>query len=122
MVQRTAQGWETAEIKDGCKLADNLTRLEAGEKELQESEAKFNEVEGLLRQSGELELRKLDLERQLGDQTAELQELQVEHQRSQARIGARLLAVERQTNAENEQTAALEEQRQRRRCDALPRR
>ena len=101
------------EIKDNCKLAENLKRLEAGRKELQESEGKFNEVEGLLRQSAELELGKLDLERQLRDRTSELQELRDEHRRSQMRIGARQQAEKDHAGAQKELTTALEEQQQR---------
>jgi chromosome segregation ATPase len=109
------------DVKDGCKLAERLKKLNETKKELDDSDGKFNEVEGLLRQTAELELRKLDLERQLGLQTIERQMRQEELHRSQARLGARRLAEERNRSALNEQTGALEEQRQRseaaRRCD-----
>ena len=101
------------EIKDSCKLAENLSKLEAGRKELQDSEGKFSEVEGLLRQTVDLELRKADLERQLGVQTGELQALREEHRRSQTRIGARQQAEKDHASAEKERTAALAEQQQR---------
>lgn len=101
------------EIKDGSKLAENLDKLEASRMELQESEGKFKEVEALLRQTGELDLRRLDLERQLGEQNRELRERQEEHRRSQARIIARQQAEKDHTAAEKERNAVLEEQRQR---------
>lgn len=99
------------EIKDGCKLAENLAKLEAGQKELQESESKFSEVESLLRQSSNLEQEKLDLERQFGLQSRELSERQEEHLRSQTRIMARQQAVTDHASAVKERDAALEEQR-----------
>jgi predicted nucleic acid-binding Zn-ribbon protein len=121
-MQRVKKRWNTwysgqrkvgkrHEIKDGCKLAEKLTKLEETQEELKKSEGKFYEVEGLLRQAAELELEKLDLDRQLKEQTKELAKLQEESQRSQTRIAARRLADERHTSAAKEQEAALEEKR-----------
>jgi DNA repair exonuclease SbcCD ATPase subunit len=109
------------DIKDSCTLAERLKKLKESQDELQESEGKFVEVEGLLRQTAELELLNQDLERQFGEQTKKLQDRQDELQRSQSRIGARRLAEEQNRSALNEQSAALDEQRQRSdaalRCD-----
>jgi DNA repair exonuclease SbcCD ATPase subunit len=107
------------EIKDSCTLAEKLKKLDVTQLELKESDGKFNEIEGLLRQTAELELRKLDFERQLGQQTMELRNRQEELQRSQTRIGARRLAEEQNTNAVNEQKPALEEKGHR--ADAVKR-
>jgi DNA repair exonuclease SbcCD ATPase subunit len=99
------------EIKDGCKLAEKLKKLDGAQKELKQSEGKFNEVEGLIRQGGELELLKTNLQQQLADRTTELEKCQEERDRSQKRIAARRLAEERHSNAVKEKEAALEEQR-----------
>ena len=101
------------ELKESCKLAENLRKLKAGQKELQDSEARFGEVEGLLRQTDELELRKFDLKRQLEDRTSDQKTLREEHRRSQVRIEARLRAEKDHASAEKERTAALQEQQQR---------
>ena len=101
------------ELKESCKLAENLKKLKAGQKELQDSEARFGEVEGLLRQTDELEIRKLDLKRQLEDRTSDQKTLTEEHRRSQVRIEARLRAEKDHASAEKERTAALQEQQQR---------
>jgi DNA repair exonuclease SbcCD ATPase subunit len=123
-IERVGKRWNTwysgqrkagkqQEIKDSCKLAENLKKLEADQKGLQDSEGKFHEVEGLLRQAAELESQKLDLERQLADQTRELQARREEYQRSQAHIEARRRAEDRQTFAVNELAASVQEHRQR---------
>ncbi len=70
-------------IKDNSKLAENLTKLGAMQKELQENDSKFNEIEALLRQAADLEQAKLDLDRQLRERTAEMKERQEERNRSQ---------------------------------------
>ena len=101
------------DIKSGCRLAENLVKLQAYQKELQESEGKFNEVERLLRQATDLEQAKLDLDRQQGEQTLDRTARQEEHQRSQTRILARQQAEQNHTVAQKELAAALEEQQQR---------
>jgi DNA repair exonuclease SbcCD ATPase subunit len=101
------------QIKDGCRLAQNLGRLVGAQADLEKCETRFNELEGQLRQTSELEARRLDLDRQLREQSSEFRRCQEERERSQARISARKLAEERHSSAEKEQTAALEEQQQR---------
>jgi DNA repair exonuclease SbcCD ATPase subunit len=100
-------------IKDGCRLAQKQSKLNSDKADLEACETKFNELEVQLRQTNELEQRHLDLDRQLREQSTELQKCQEERERSQARIAARELADERYTNAKKEGAAALEEQRQR---------
>jgi predicted nucleic acid-binding Zn-ribbon protein len=101
------------QIKDGCKLAQNLTKLTDAQRELNESDLKFDETEKLLRQTSDLEMRRIDLDRQLDKQTSELRARREERERSQARIAARKLAEERYTHAQKEQQAALGEEVQR---------
>jgi predicted nucleic acid-binding Zn-ribbon protein len=101
------------QIKDGCRLAQNLGRLAGAQAELENCETRFNELEGQLRQTSVLEARRLDLDRQLREQSSELRKSREVRERSQARISARKLAEERHSSAEKEQTASLEEQRQR---------
>ena len=60
-------------IKVGCRLAKNCSKLEHAQEELQKCETRFNELEGQIRQSSELEARRFDLALQLREQTAELQ-------------------------------------------------
>jgi DNA repair exonuclease SbcCD ATPase subunit len=100
-------------IKDGCRLAQNQTKLKSEKAELEACETLFNELEVQLRQTSELEERRLDLDRQLREQSKELRKCQDERERSQARLAARKLAEERYSSAEKENAAALEEQRQR---------
>lgn len=117
-IERVKKRWATwfsgqrkaGKIKAGCKLAENLEKLEAGRAELKETEGKFIEVENLLRQSSELELRKLDLDQQLRTQAADRQRLREEHQRSQARIAERRSAEARQQAAGDKLAALLDEQ------------
>ena len=101
------------QTKEGCRLAQNLGRLAVAQAELETCETRFNELEGQLRQTSELEACRLDLDRQLIEQTPELRKCQDERERSQARIGARKLAEERHSSAVKEKTAASEEYRQR---------
>ena len=101
------------QIKDGCKLAQNLSRLTDAQAELETCETRFNELEGQLRQTSELEARGIDLDRQLNEQTSELSKCQAEREHSQARIAARKLAEERYSSAGKEQKAAIDEHRQR---------
>lgn len=100
-------------IKDGCRLAQNLTRLSEAQRELDKSELQFDEMERLLQQTSDLEARKFDLDRQLDEQKSELRRRQEEQERSRARIAARRLAEERYSRAVQEQQGALEEARQR---------
>src|SRR5262249_24891267 len=101
------------QVKDSCKLADNLKTLATNQRELQESEDKFKEVEGLLRQTAELDARRRDLEGQLADRSRDLVGLKEEHDRAQARISARQLAESAYATAEKACQAALAEQQQR---------
>ena len=101
------------QTKEGCRLAQNLGRLAVAQAELEACEIRFNELEGQLRQTSELEACRLDLDRQLLEQTSEFRQCQDERERSQARIAARKLAEERYSSAEKEKTAASEEHRQR---------
>jgi len=100
-------------IKEGCRLAQNLGTLGDAQADLEKCETRFNELEGQLRQTSELEACRLDLDRQLREQSSEFRKCQDERERSQARIAARKLAEERYSNAVKEKTAALEEHRQR---------
>jgi chromosome segregation ATPase len=100
-------------LKKNCGLAAYVAKLEAHQRELQESDGKFAEVEGLIRQSANLELGKLDLERQLSDQTNKLEVVREEHHRSQVRIEARRHAEKDHAAAVKERTEALREQEQR---------
>ena len=100
-------------IKDGCRLAQNQTKLAAAKVELAACEAGFIELEVQLRQCGELEARRFDLARQRREQSNTLQKCQEERERSRARIAARKLAEERYASSEKENAAALDEQRQR---------
>jgi hypothetical protein len=100
-------------IKDGCRLAQNQSKLETDKADLEACETRFNELEAQLRQTTELEERRLDLDRQLREQSIALRRCQEERERSQARIAARMLAEERYSRAGKEHAAALEEQRQR---------
>jgi DNA repair exonuclease SbcCD ATPase subunit len=104
---------KTSQVKDSCTLAENLNRLAAAQAELNDYEAKFSEIEALLRQSGELEVRRNDLERQLGDQASALKKCQEERDLCQGRIAARRLAEQKLAHAEKEQAAARHELRQR---------
>lgn len=101
------------QIKDGCKLAENLAKLSDAQEELSQSEEKFREIEALLRQVTTLETQRADLQRQLDDQTRALQKCQQERELSQGRIAARSLAETQHCNAETEQVAALNEKQQR---------
>lgn len=98
------------EIKDSCKLAENLKNLGIAEKEMQESEGQFQEMERLLRQTADLEVQKADLERQLADRSKDREVLREEQQRCQVRIAARERAEKDHGLAEKEQHAAVEEQ------------
>ncbi|MGO9597768.1 MAG: AAA family ATPase [Isosphaeraceae bacterium] len=100
-------------IKDGCRLAQNQNKLNSAQADLEACESKFKELEAQLRQTSELEERRLDLDRQLREQTSEMRKCQDERERSQTRRAARKLAEERFSSAEKENAAALEEQRQR---------
>jgi DNA repair exonuclease SbcCD ATPase subunit len=100
-------------IKEACKLAQNLDKLQEQQDELTESEAKFNEVEALLRLTGDLEAMRLDLERQLRERTQELKARQDEWTSSQTRIAARKLSVEQFSRAQAEEQAALVEEKSR---------
>jgi DNA repair exonuclease SbcCD ATPase subunit len=100
-------------IKDGCLLAQNQSKLESDKAELEACETRFNELEAQLRQTTELEERRLDLDRQLREQSSALRKCQEERERSQARIAARKLAEERYSGAGKEHATALEEQRRR---------
>jgi len=106
-------------MKDGCELSENLNKLAEAKEALGKSEVKFSEVEGLLRQTSELEIQKCDWVRQLEEQKHPLRSCQEERERSQGRIAARKLAEERHSRAEREQQAALDENR--RRADAAKR-
>ena len=101
------------QIKDGCKLAENLAKLSNSKTELGQSEEKFRAIEGLLRQVTTLESQSTDLQRQLDEQTSALQKCQRVRELSQGRIAARNLAETQYSNAEKEQMAALDEKQQR---------
>jgi DNA repair exonuclease SbcCD ATPase subunit len=101
------------QIKEGCTLSQNLSRMANVQEELNESELKFNQVESLLRETENLESRAKDLAGQLLEQKGKLQKCQEERVRSQGRISARKLAEERFANAEKEQKAANDERQQR---------
>jgi predicted nucleic acid-binding Zn-ribbon protein len=100
-------------IKEGCKLAQNLSKLIEAQGRLNDSELEFNKVEGWLRQSSDLETLKMDLDRQLEEETSKSRKLQEERERSQTRIAARKLAEERYSRAEKELQEALGEEGQR---------
>lgn len=100
-------------VKEGCNLAVNLARLVDVQRELNESEIEFNEIERLLQQTSDLEARRSDLNGQIVTQKLELQRREVERERSQARIAARKIAEERYSRALQELQNSLEEQRQR---------
>ena len=99
------------QTKEGSRLAQNLGRLAVAQAELETCETRFNKLEGQRRQTSELEACRLDLDRQLLEQTRELRKCQDERERSQARIAARKLAEERHSSAVKEKTAASEEYR-----------
>jgi DNA repair exonuclease SbcCD ATPase subunit len=101
------------QLKDGCRLAQNQSKLNGNKADQEVCETRFNELEAQLRQTSELEERRLDLDRQLREQSIELQKCQDERERSQARIAACKLAEERYASAKKENAAAVEEQRQR---------
>ena len=107
-------------LKDGCALAEKLKELAELQGDLQRSEAKFNEIEGLLRQAENLRQAISDMNRQLQTQSDDLTQRQDEHQRCQERISARKQAEKDNEAAEKEQGAAMAEQQQRkdaaRRC------
>jgi predicted nucleic acid-binding Zn-ribbon protein len=100
-------------IKSGCQLAQDLVRLAEAQAEFERGESRYHELEAQLRQTSELEARRSDLGRQLGEQTREFRRCQDERERSQARIAARKLAEERSSSAEKEQEAARDEHLQR---------
>ena len=104
---------KTSQLKDHCTLAENLNRLAATRTELAECETKFGEIEALLRQSGEWELRRHDLQRQLSEQTSALNKCQEDRERCQGRIVARTLAEKTHAGALKEQAEAGHEQTQR---------
>jgi hypothetical protein len=97
-------------IKDGCKLAEYRRKLDAGQTELKESEDKFKQVEGLIRQTAELTARISDLQRQLREQTTKQALLRAERDQSQDRIKARQRAETDHAIARNELKAAQEEE------------
>jgi hypothetical protein len=107
------------QMKEGCGLADYLRKHAACQKELQEGEAKFTEIEGLLRKAAELGSETRDLGRQLVERNQELAGLQEEHRRCQARILARHRAETDCADAEKGVTAATEAREDR--ADALRR-
>ena len=100
-------------VKTGCKLAENLKTLDEARGELNESEEKFKEVEGMLRQTVQLESQRVDLSGQLAGQRTALEKYEREREQSQTCVAARRLAVEKHSHAVKEQREALEEQRQR---------
>ena len=112
-IAASARSGNNSRLKMRCRLAQDLSRLAENQAESDKCEIKFNELEAQVRQTSELETRRLDLERQLDEQTSELRRCQDERERSQARIAARKLAVERHSHAERELQAALDEHRQR---------
>ena len=101
------------QVKEGCRLALNLTRLSEAQRDLDASELEFGEMERLLQQTSDLEARKFDLDRQLDERKGELRRRHEERERSQARIAARRLAEERHSRAAQELQGAMEEVRQR---------
>lgn len=98
-------------IKAGCTLAQNLTKLSEQQQELNESERKFVEVEGLVRRTNDLESQKHDLNRQREQRLCQWHKCQQQRERSQARIAARALAEVQHTGAVAEQQSALEEEK-----------
>ena len=106
-------------IKDSCNLAQNLKRLAQLKDELTASEARFNDMEALLRQTGDLETRKCGLVDQLQKQTKVLEQIEAERQRCQARVAARNLAEQQHAAAIKELEAAQAESRDR--ADAFER-
>ena len=106
--QRKAE--KQQKLKEGCNLAESLSKLARAREQLTAIETTFGEVEGLLRQTSDLETRKVDLQAQLKEQKNALSNYLEERERSQARIAARKLAAQRDTNAQKEQQAALDEQ------------
>jgi predicted nucleic acid-binding Zn-ribbon protein len=101
------------QIKDGCKLSQNLSDLAKVQGELNESELKFKDVEGFLRETENLESRAKDLAGQSVVQERQLQECLEERERSQGRINARKIAEERFAHAKKEQETADQERQQR---------
>lgn len=106
-------------LKESSELAGRLRQLEKLQLELRESDNRFAEAEGLIRQAADLNqtIRSLtgDLERQQGV----LAKLQEEQQRSQARIATRRQAEELHRAAEKDCEAVLAEQT--RRAEAVQR-
>jgi DNA repair exonuclease SbcCD ATPase subunit len=109
----------TPQLKESCTLAVNCKRLSAAQEELTESDRKFNEVEALLRQSGDLESQRQDLQRQLEEQKGILSTRQQERECCQERIAAWKQANDYHARAATEQKEALNEQSQR--CAAAQR-
>jgi len=109
--QRKAE--KAPEIKASCDLAANRKQLAERQQELQASDDKFAEVEGLLRQAADLEQALAELNRQRTEQSAELLRRRQENQESQARIQARTQAEKDHAAAEQEKIAALAEKQQR---------
>jgi len=99
------------DIKSGCKLAEHIAKLETENKERQEAENKFKEIEDFLQKTIDLELSKRDLDRQLTDQTKALVVVREEHGRSHARIESRRHAESNFKTAEKELQAAEDEQK-----------
>jgi DNA repair exonuclease SbcCD ATPase subunit len=97
-------------IKDSCQLSRNLRSLEEAKQALADGDQKFLEIEGLVRETENLELRRNDLAGQLATQEAALGSLQELFERSRARIAARKFAEEQHANAEREIQAAEKEQ------------
>jgi cell fate (sporulation/competence/biofilm development) regulator YmcA (YheA/YmcA/DUF963 family) len=100
-------------IKAGCGLLESLDRLENAKKDLQETETKFLEVEGLLKKTSMLEDLSLDLRRQQSEEAEKLQSCQKERERCQGRIAARKVAEGLFAWANKEQQSALEQETQR---------
>ena len=90
-------------VKTGCKLAENLKTLDEARGELNESEEKFKEVEGMLRQTVQLESQRVDLSGQLAGQRTALEKYEREREQSQTCVAARRLAVEKHSHAVKEQ-------------------
>jgi hypothetical protein len=103
---------EKGKDKKGSALATKLATLDERWQELRGVDERFAVLEQALRQTADLESEKHGLQQQRDRGNASLKKLEEERERGRARVGAWKLAQERESNAKNEESAALKEQKE----------